>query len=200
MNWVLAVFCLYFYQTLRKNQNEPYRYWTWFFLLFAISFFFGGISHLFFEYLGMNGKIPGWSAAALAVSSGELAMIAGTENSKQKQMLLTVTRSKLFATFVLLFIDLSFTWIMVHTAGFWLMTGVMAFKRSRSGQDGYRLFLYGMSSLLLIAIVKIGQIDIDPAWFNRDDIAHLIMIGMYWMFFRGVLATTDMPKEVTHTS
>lgn len=196
MNWVLALFCFYFYSQLKQNQNLPNKYWTWFFLLFAISFFFGGISHLFFEYLGMKGKIPGWSAAVFAVSSGEMAMIAGVANSQQKQTLLTVTRSKLFTTFVLLFIDLSFTWVMVHTAGFWIMTGVMAFKRTRSGNNGYRLFLYGMSSLLLIAIVKIGQVDIDPAWFNRDDIAHVIMVGMYWMFFRGVLATIPISTEV----
>lgn len=188
MNWVLALFCGYFYLRLKQSTGKFSRYWSWFFLLFFVSFFFGGIAHLFFEYLGMNGKIPGWSAAILAVSSGEAAMIWGMQDLKKKQVLTAVMRSKLLATFVILFIDFSFTWVMLHTAGFWLMVGVIAIRRMKSGMVDYKYFLIGMSFLFVIAAVKIGQVDIDPAWFNRDDIAHFVMLGMYFMFYKGVSA------------
>lgn len=185
MNWVLAGFCYYFYRQLKGSEARFLKYWSWFFLLFSISLVFGGFAHLLFHYIGMTGKIPGWSSAILGVAAGELAMLQGMD-ARRKQMLMTVVRSKVFATFVMLFIDLSFTWVMVHTAGFWLFVGIIAIQRMWGGEEFYKYFLFGMSFLLVMAAVKIAEFDLHPAWFNRDDIAHFLMLGMYWYFFRGV--------------
>lgn len=195
MNWVLAALCIYFYFQLKNREDQYLKYWSWFFLMFGLSFFFGGISHLFYEYVGLKGKIPGWSCSVLAVAVGEMAMVLDVADEKKRRVFISLIRSMVFATFVMLFLDLSFTWVMVHTAGFWVFVGVLAVQRWRAGQTGYKYFLQGMSFLLVMAVVKIGEVDIDPAWFNRDDIAHFIMLGMYWMFYRGVEETAPSSQH-----
>lgn len=191
MNWVLAALTLSFYFKLRNSDTPFLKYWAWFFLLFTVSFFFGGLSHLLFEYTGMKGKIPGWSAAIFGVTIAEMALLLGIEDEKKRQILTSVVRAKIFATFVLLFINLSFTWVMVHTAGFWVLMIFIATSRMKSGQSGYKYFLIGMSFLFVIAAVKVGEVDVHPAWFTRDDIAHFIMLAMYWMYYKGVLAVQE---------
>lgn len=186
MNWVLAIQAAIFYNHLKGAETPFQKYWSWFFLCYAISPIFGGFSHLLFNYFELYGKIPGWSIAMIGTLFAELAMISETGDPKKKQMLTTVVRSKLFATFVMLIFDLSFKWVMVHSAGFFILTGVLSYNRYKGGENNYKYFLFGMASLLVTAIVKVGQIDIHPAWFNRDDIAHFIMLFMYWMFYKGV--------------
>lgn len=196
MNWVLMVECIYFYQKLKSEQNNSFqKYWAWFFLAYAISLFFGGFSHLLFHYTGMAGKIPGWTFALLGVTAGELAMVADIQNEKKKLMLLNVIRSSLFASAALLVFDFSFKWVMVHTAGLFLFVSIISFKRWKAGQLGYRFFLFGMVCLLLMAPVKVAGLDIHPAWFNRDDIAHIFMLIAYWMFYKGVRSVKE-----THSS
>lgn len=138
--------------------------------------------------MGQLGKVPGWSCAILGIVAAELAMIADVTEPKKKQMLLTVIRAKVFATFAMLAFDLSFKWVMIHTAGFFILVGILSFNRQKQGLSSYRYFLYGMACLIVMGGVKIGQLDIHPAWFNRDDLSHVIMLAMYWLFFKGVKA------------
>ncbi|WP_147302919.1 DUF6962 family protein [Marinoscillum furvescens] len=199
MNWVLATQCFIFFLRLRGTENKFQKYWSWFFLAYTISLIFGGFSHLLYNYTGMLGKIPGWSVAAIGIVAAESAMLLDVQDPKKRQMLLTVVRSKLFATFMLLIIDLSFKWVMVHTAGFFLLAGLLSWSRFKEGQTNYKYFLYGMAGLFVMAGVKVGQVDIHPAWFNRDDIAHVIMLGMYYLFFLGVKGYGTSPKSAQAT-
>lgn len=187
MNWILAVQCVWYYQKLKRGHATVFqRYWSWFFLAYAISLGFGGFSHLLYEYTGMMGKVPGWSLALLGVVAGELAMVTGITDEKKKRMLHTVIRSKLFATAVMLIFDFSFKWVMMHTAGLLLFVGTISYNRRKAGQLNYKYFLFGIGMLVLMAAVKIVGVDLHPAWFNRNDIAHVLMAGTYWMFYRGV--------------
>lgn len=186
MNWVLAAQAFIFYKRLESAQTTFQKYWRWFFLGYSIAFIFGGLSHLLFNYTGQYFKITNWSIAIISVVIAELAMILDITDSKKKQMLLTVIRAKVFATFTMLVFDFSFKWVMVHTAGFFVIAGVLSYNRQKNGQSNYRYFLYGIACLFAIGAAKIGQVDIHPAWFNRDDVAHFIMLAMYWMFYKGV--------------
>lgn len=190
MNWVLAIQAAIFYNRLKQVNTTFQQYWKWFFLAYAISPIFGGLSHLLFNYFTLYGKIPGWSIALVGIAFAEMAMISDIKDPRKKQMLVTVIRAKVFATFIMLFFDLSFKWVMAHTAGFFVITGVLSYNRFREGKKNYRYFLYGIASLLVTAIVKVGEIDFHPAWFNRHDIAHFVMVFMYWMFFKGVKGYT----------
>lgn len=190
MNWVLAVECSYFFNKLKRAELKDRftRYWSWFFAGYAISLFFGGFSHLLFHYTGIYGKIPGWCFALLANMAGELALISHIHDPKRRMRLLTIIRSMFFVTVALLIYDFTFKWVMVHTAGMSFFMVVISLKQLRAGLSAYKYFLIGISFLFIMAFVNIAHIDIHPAWFNRDDIAHFFMLGMYWMFYRGVRA------------
>lgn len=191
MNWVLAAQCAYYYSKLKGTSISSFqKYWSWFFLAYAISLLFGGVSHLFYHYLGMAGKIPNWSMALLGVSAAELAMVTDIKEQKKKQMLQAVIRSKLLASAAMLVFDFSFKWVMVHIGGLLFFVGIISFNRWRSGQPAYKFFLLGLLFLVLMAPIKIAGLDIHPAWFTRDDIAHFLMLGAFWMFYRGVSAKT----------
>ncbi len=188
MNGVLATQAFVFYKRLTATHTVFQKYWKWFFLAYGFSFIFGGCSHLFYNYLGQYGKIPGWSCAVVGVFIAELAMLLDMQEIKKKQMLTAVVRAKLFATFAMLAMDLTFKWVMIHTTGFFVMVVMLSYHRQKQGQVNYRFLLYSMTSLLAIGIAKVGELDIHPAWFNRDDVAHVIMLVMYWLVFKGVMA------------
>lgn len=192
MNWVLAVQCFYFYRLLKKQEPTStfHSYWTWFFLCYAGSLFFGGFSHLLYHYIGMAGKIPNWSLALIGVTFAELAMVADIADPKKKATLVAVIRGKLVAAVVILIYDFTFKWVMVHSGGMILIIGAISFARWRGGQSSYRYFIYGIGFLLLMAFVKIAELDFHPEWFTRDDFAHFLMLLMYWLFYKGVKGVT----------
>lgn len=190
-NWVMAVQCIFYYTRLREGTSAFQKTWAWFFLAYGVSFVFGGISHLFFHYLDFLGKIPVWSLAVLATAAGELAMITETTDEKKRQTLLLLIRSKLFAALLLLILDFSFKWVMVQIFGMFVLLTVLSLSRFRLGQLHYKSMLIGLVCLLMTAPVKIGGVDIHPAWFNRDDLAHVFMILAFWMFFRTIAQAPD---------
>ena len=61
---LITLFALYFaYHTSRyfkQTQLDFFKYWKYFFLVFGIGFFFGGLGHFCYNYWGIPGKIPGW--------------------------------------------------------------------------------------------------------------------------------------------
>ncbi len=191
MNWVLAVECGYFYIQLKGEGSSFKKYWSYYFLLSGVSFIFGGFSHLIFNYTGMLGKIPNWSLGIIAAACAEMAMISDVEDEKKKKMLLTVVRSAAFASFVMVALDFQFKWVMVAIAVKFLFIIIISISRFRSGIEGYKNFLIGAVILFLMAPVKVGEVDIHPAYFNRDDIAHFLMLAAYWYFFKGVTSVED---------
>ena len=186
MNWVLAAQSYIFYKRLSGCDTPFQKSWRWFFLAYAAAFVFGGFTHLLYNYTGQYFKITNWGLAIVGVVAAELAMVLDVEDPKKKQMFTTVIRAKVFATFAMLVFDFSFKWVMIHSAGFFILTGILSYGRFKAGEHSYKYFLYGIACLLAIGIAKIGQVDIHPAWFNRDDVAHVIMLVMYWMFYKGV--------------
>ena len=140
MNWVLAIQCGIYYRKLQPVTDPAQRWWKWFFLGYSVSLTFGGASHLFYEYTGMLGKIPGWTFAILAVACAELAMIQLLEDSKKVQLLKTVVRSKLFATFVLLVMDFGFKWVAVQTVGLLFFVGIIGWQKHQTGHQYARHF------------------------------------------------------------
>jgi hypothetical protein len=44
----------------RKNMNSYNYLWMWFFLVFGVGFFVGGVGHLMYNYFGIFGKYGAW--------------------------------------------------------------------------------------------------------------------------------------------
>ncbi|UXP33319.1 hypothetical protein N6H18_05060 [Reichenbachiella agarivorans] len=188
LNMVMCLICVILYMRLRNQQSSDFtRYWINFFWLFAVSTFFGGFSHLLFNYLGMLGKIPGWLAAVLAISSIEMAV--ATQYPDRLITLKNAIRVKAVLALLLLSVDLQFTWVMIHTAiGLLIILGAASIHLIKMGESQFSFFLYGIAAMILTLPFRLGQID-PHLWFNRDDVSHLLMMLTLVLFYKGVKYT-----------
>lgn len=186
LNWVLCAQALTYYAKLQDDANDSFvKYWRGFFFFFALSTFFGGPSHLFFGYLGLLGKIPGWIAAAVSISFIEKAVISD-RNSENKSIFNYLVFGKFALTILLLFIDLSFTWVMVHTAiGLVLILGVTSVNSVLKGKVYCQYFLFAVLSMMLALPFRLLDINLH-LWFNRDDIGHVFMLTASYLFYLGI--------------
>ena len=83
-NWIMAFFCLYSYSVIKKSTEINLVYWKWFFLIFSISAFFGGLGHLFFQQLGVEGKFLNWITGAISGIYLGKAMLFHFERSNKR--------------------------------------------------------------------------------------------------------------------
>ena len=86
-NWMMSLFSMYAYFKLRGTDVREVVLWRKFFFIFAISTFFGGLGHLFFQQFGIPGKYPNWITGILAGYFAGLSMLLNLEQSKGKLFL-----------------------------------------------------------------------------------------------------------------
>lgn len=181
-NWVIAAQCLtHAFQLKKLEQQTTFNSnWYFFFLCFGVSTFFGGLSHFFYHYTGMLGKVPGWSLAILAITFLELAVVPSISSSVLYKRIIW-----LFTIIVLLVtvIRLEFVWVTIHTAlGLVVVLTLSSIKQIRLSSTQWWGYIFGVFFMLLSLPFMIGKIDLH-VWFNRHDISHLLMIGtLYWFY------------------
>ncbi|MBU2915426.1 DUF6962 family protein [Reichenbachiella agariperforans] len=185
LNMVMCLLSMFLYFRLKDEEISDFKkYWINFYWLFALSTFFGGFSHLMFNYFGMMGKIPGWLAGVLAISSIEMAV--ATQYEGRQNTLKNLVRAKAVIILLLLSINLQFTWVMIHTAiGLLFILGASSIHQVRMGASHYYLFLYSIGLMILTLPFRLGGIDLH-LWFNRDDVSHVFMILSLILFYKGV--------------
>ncbi len=185
LNWVLAGQCYYYYLQRTKNNSTTYdRLWSAFFLCFSISTFLGGLSHFLFNYTGMQGKIPVWGAAVMAITFIELATVRQIEDKWQQHVSL-LAWIKFVSTIVILIFDFHFKWVMIHTGiGLILILGTWALQAYRGGNVQARFFLWGILFSLIPLPIRLLEFDLH-LWLNRDDLSHLFIMGTLYYFYEG---------------
>ena len=185
-NWLLTFQALYFFLNRPKDNTSTFdRFWAMFFLFFAVSTFFGGLSHFFFYYTALQGKIPGWSAAVISITFIELATATQLPDKWSKK-LYSIIAVKFIVAIAILIFDLDFKWVMVHTgSGLILILGFWALAAHLKGHPSSRYFLWGI--LAAIAPLPIRALGFDlHEWFNRDDLSHVFMMVTVFLFQKGV--------------
>lgn len=187
-NWIMAIQCFYFVSKL-ATSNDYLKYWRWFFLIYGFSFFFGGLSHLLFNYTDMMGKIPGWSCALIGISVAEWAMTFKLKAVRLKSIIRGIIALKLGLIIILLVSDFKFLWVMLHITGLIFFVGIPSGIYWKQGLQEFKYFIYSIGLLLMTAPIKLLKIDIHPAYFNRDDIGHVFMIIAFWVMFKAVRLT-----------
>ncbi|MDH5609291.1 MAG: hypothetical protein OEY56_07405 [Cyclobacteriaceae bacterium] len=186
LNWVMMLQSFFYFHKLKEWRNSSFSInWRWFFLLFGLSAFFGGPSHLFYHYTGLFGKIPGWSSAVLAVSFMELAMVSLTNHEYLKSRLEKLVYLKLFITIASLTYNFHFDVVLFHTIGMAVFIFVPGFIFLFQRRNELNYLVLGVFSLLLALPFRLYEVDFHT-WFNRDDIGHVMMMTALYLFFRGV--------------
>ncbi|MGL1885315.1 MAG: hypothetical protein OCD76_02275 [Reichenbachiella sp.] len=188
-NWMMTLQAIYHYLKLKDDFDlEFLKYWKGFFLFFAISTFFGGLSHVFFGYFGMMGKIPGWISGLVAISYIEMSVTCWFDDQKKSNWQYFIF-GRFILTCVLLSVNFQFTWVMIHTAiGVLGVLGFHSVQGYLQGKPYLRYYMVGILAMIFTVPIKLMGIDLH-LWFNRDDISHVFMIIANISFFAGIKET-----------
>ena len=189
LNLVMSFQSFRYYQKIKYTFASPFSiYFGKFFLLASISTFFAAWSHLFYNYIGMVGKIPGFATTIIAISMLEYAM-AIYLYPKGNAILKSIIYILMTGTFGLLIFELTFLWVAIHTAiGIIFFLGIPFSLRIIKGNDQAGFFFWGFISMLMTLPVELLRLNLHP-WFQHQDISHLFMISALYFFSKGVHQT-----------
>ena len=196
LNLVMSFQSFLYYQKIRASFASPFSaYFSKFFLFISISTFFAAWSHLFYNYLGLVGKIPGWATSIISISMLEYAMVIYLY-PKGNILLKSIIAILIASAFSLLIFELKFLWVAIHTAiGIVLFLGVPFSIRIAKGTDQVGFFFWGFISLLILLPVEVLRLNLHP-WFQHHEISHIFMICALYCFSKGVRQTELMSSKV----
>jgi hypothetical protein len=193
---IIFICSIYFFIKTNSGTNKPayFLYWKWFFIVFGVGFFLGGLGHLFYNYTGVPGKYASWYLGIFATFLIEKAMVSIMEYQRLKKTLVFFIHTKvcvaiLSSTYVFLVVDLTVDpsrGLIIPTInsviGLGLSLGVLGAVYSNKIHSSFK-WLW-ISSLILIpsAIVQGLKINFHP-WFDRNDISHIFLtVGLFYYY------------------
>ena len=196
---IILIIALFFAFKTNKLQNENpfFKYWSYFFILFGISFFIGGLGHFCFNYWGVRGKYFSWFAGIFSAYIIEYAMLGILPNLSLRKTLKRIALIKLvvfifFEAFLLtrysiesnpqkgLVLPTIFSFI-----GLGLTLGLLSVSYQRKIAKSFRFFW--MSTLILVpnVIIQGLKINIHP-YFDKNDFSHLLLIISMFFYFKAL--------------
>ncbi|MBK9284899.1 MAG: hypothetical protein IPM51_11375 [Sphingobacteriaceae bacterium] len=199
----LILFCcaIYFaFQIKKTNEHSPFfKNWYWFFISFGIGFLAGGISHLFYYYLGVNGKYIPWYLGLLNSYFIEMAMISIFPIQHKIPLFNKLIQTKLLlscivATYIYANFDLNLDQkigLLVPTLnsviGLLISLGVLGFYYSQKIHSGFLFFTISIFILIPTAFLQNLKINLHP-WFDRNDASHVLLLIGLFMYYKGVIS------------
>ena len=197
-NWLIAVFCVLAYLKLDVKASEAVKEWRLFFIVFAFSAFFGGLGHGLYHYFGQAGKVLPWVLGIVAIyfsERGLYAFIPDKNNLKNKLHLFSTAKMVMMLA-GMAFISFDFIWAKNNSIiGLVLIVGLGGYLLSKKDPD---LIFLPWGVLVLTSAAVVHGLDINPhVWFNRDDLAHLIMFAGLVFFY---IAIRKHQQSVTNVA
>lgn len=187
----------------KKYENDFFKNWYYFFLIFGISSFLGGISHALFNYLKIWGKIPSLVTGIMAILYIERAMIYHVPDEQKRKRYLLLANSKFWLILMIIAViiatlpmdekpQLSFLPVAFDTIlGLILSTGFLGYKHTKNVNREFRFFYIGVLIMIPSAFVFLLKINLHP-WFDKNDLSHLLLITGCIFFYLG---TSKLHKE-----
>lgn len=193
---IFGISMFFAYKIKQLGNNTPFfKLWRWFFIVFGIGFLAGGFGHLFFNYSGVPGKYASWYIGILSNVFVETAMISIHPNSRFRKIATRFSYIKLIIaligmTWTINYFDLyadpskGFLFPLFASAVGVLFChvylGIVYTKRIS------KVFKYLWISFIITSPAVVVQVmKISPAqWFDKNDLAHAIMIiGMFFYYY-----------------
>lgn len=186
LNLIMCFQSFHHYREIKNSFTSPFSfYFGKFFLFISISTFFAAWSHLFYNYLGMAGKIPGYSTTIISISMLEYAMVIYLY-PKGNILLKSIIFILMVSAFGLLIFELKFLWIAIHMAiGIVLFLGIPFSFKIIKGEEKASFFFWGFIFMLMTLPVELLEFNLHP-WFQHQDISHIFMICALYCFSKGV--------------
>lgn len=183
-NWLVSIACILFF--LQSQRASPiHTQWRSFFLFMGLSTFFGGLGHLFFQYTGMLGKEFAWWLSAVAVMFAERTILSFIKNQKWIKIISIILIAKCLFVIILSALTQEFGWILASTGvAFMVVMLPWYIGYLKSERQAAKLIILGIMVLIIPAIIQV--LKYSPAlWFNKDDLAHVLMLVAICFFFLG---------------
>lgn len=183
------------YRTHKLRIRTPFFiYWKWFFIVFGIGFFLGGLGHLLYNYWGLPGKYASWYSGIIASFLVEKAIVSIFPRISWRKALNTIAFIKMLlafiaATVVFIRVDLSVDpskGLVVPTLnsviGLGLTLGVLGYYYQRKIDPAFRILW--LSTLILIPSAVFQSMKINfHQWFDRNDVSHILLITSLLLYF-----------------
>ena len=196
---IIFFFAMYFaYQTNKFSGNSKFfTYWKWFFIVFGIGFFMGGLGHLLYNYWGVPGKYFSWYSGLIASCLIEFAMISIFPNQSWHKKLQTISIIKMIiaffaATYVFATVDLSvdvskglIVPALNSAVGLAFAVGVLGIYYQKKIDSSFKFFWMSIVVLIPTAIVQSMKININQ-YFDRNDISHILLLTSLIFYYIGL--------------
>ncbi len=196
LNLIMFFQSFHYYRKIKNSFASPFSsYFGKFFLFISISTFFAAWSHLFYNYLGMVGKIPGYSTTIISIVMLEYAMVIYLY-PKGNILLKSIILILMASAFILLIFELKFLWVAIHTAiGIVLFLGMPFSYKIIKGEEKASFFFWGFILMLMTLPVELLRLNLHP-WFQHQDISHVFMSCALYCFYKGVRQTELISSQV----
>jgi hypothetical protein len=180
-------------RSLNRIHTTSFNYlWMWFFLVFGIGFFVGGVGHLMYNYFGIYGKYGAWFIGIFSSLLLELAMVSQLLKYKvqfEKMVFLKAFIAIVSLTFLVTTTDLSATplkGLVIPTInsfiGLLFALAYLGYCYTKTKSREFR-YLYWSILVLLPTILFQGlKINLHQ-WFDRNDVSHVLIIITLLLYF-----------------
>lgn len=206
---ILGGLSLFYGFKLLKIQNKLafYTYWKWFFIVFGVGAFVGGLGHTFINQWGVIGKFPSWLCGPLSVYCLEQAMISIYPNEKKFEYFKLASTLKMIACYAIFFyiyatqpiaekIELPFLPIAINTIlGVSLTAGLLGLKYTKLFTAGFNYFYLGVLVMIPSAFIFLMKINLHQ-WFDKNDLSHVLMAAGITYFYFGIKNNVPTFKEI----
>ena len=200
---ILIVALIFAYRTAKfTDEGKYYQRWKWFFIIFGVGFFVGGLGHFFFNYWGVPGKYASWYLGIISTFFVETAMFSIFPEEKKRLLFRRISQVKMAlalvaATSVFLFVDLTVDpqkGLLVPTLnsiiGLGLTIGLLGYYYSKRISTSFNYLWLSTFILIPSAVVQSLKINIHP-WLDRNDISHILLIISLFMYYRSIRGYAD---------
>lgn len=189
------------WQLTKLKTNHPFRsYWIWFFIIFGVGAFVGGLGHTFYPYWGITGKFPSWIAGPASIYLLEQAMISVHPNEQLLSLFKLISFWKMILVYLVFGLvctyapieenqQLAFLPTAINSIlGIVLTAGLLGRYYAKNLQPEFRYFVFGVLALLPTAFIFLLKINLHP-WFDKNDFSHILMMIAITYFYIGAKKT-----------
>lgn len=197
---ILFVSLFLAYKTHKLSENRPFFvYWKWFYIIFGLGFFAGGLGHSFFNYWGVPGKYASWLIGIVAVVFIELAMVSVYPDETKRKLLNNIAIIKMILALIIEGIALGTLDLSVDPSkglivptissviGLGLVLGGMAVYYQRVLDPSFRFLWWSTLVLIPNTVIQGMKINIHP-WFDRNDFSHVLLIAGCFLYMSTISA------------
>lgn len=194
--FVISIILAFLLNNVKSNHPSK-TYWIWFFIVFGVGAFLGGIGHTFVNYLGIGGKFPSWIAGPISIYLLEQGVIAAHPNENKLSLFKIISFWKMIFVYVAFGLvyyfapiervfELPFLPIAINTIiGVILTAGFLANSYRQKVDPSFKYMIIGVLVLLPTAFIFLLKININP-WFDKNDFSHVLMAIGIIFFYLGV--------------